>query len=130
MCGAFHTIPHPLDWLYANFGSLQGFGVVALTATLALARSGLKVASNAIVQHYLVRLEIPITDDAFGYFLKWMPHHQRQLAFPSSSLSSSSPGKSPLHRALDRFKPRSHFLSVETTSQKRDNGSVTTQFSL
>lgn len=78
-----------------------GGGLMILGSALALARTGIKSASAFTYRQLLIDLEIPSKDKSYLWFLQWV-------------------GKYP--------KRSSRQLSVETSFQQHDNGSVTTNF--
>lgn len=78
-----------------------GGGLMILGSALALARTGIKSASAFAYRQLLIDLEIPSKDKSYLWFLQWV-------------------GKYP--------KRSSRQLSVETSFQQHDNGSVTTNF--
>lgn len=78
-----------------------GGGLMILGSALALARSGIKSASAFAYRQLLIDLEIPSKDKSYLWFLQWVGK------YPNRS---------------------SRQLSVETSFQQHDNGSVTTNF--
>jgi chaperone BCS1 len=85
--------------------TFQGIG-----AALTVARRGAVVGVSALQRRMLVSLEINNKDSAYDWFLAWMAH-QRQLS------------------TRDTW-TRSHRLSVETTIERRKNGSSLAAFQL
>lgn len=107
-----------------------------MTAALAIARKSFAALSSAVVQHYLITLEIPIRDQSYPWFLHWMQHHQRQIANATATTYNAAPmskvtfHKSPTQWAFERIRPRSHHISVATVVETLPNGSFNTSFSL
>ncbi|XBW36789.1 hypothetical protein QEN19_002366 [Hanseniaspora menglaensis] len=78
-----------------------GGGLMILGSALALARAGIKSGSAFAYRQLLIDLEIPSKDKSYLWFLQWVGK------YPNRS---------------------SRQLSVETSFQQHDNGSVTTNF--
>lgn len=100
-----------------------GFGLLGVTAGLALLRQGAIHGVTLARRHFLVTLEIPSKDAAYPWVLAWLST-QREGA-----MHSSSGGKTKGLLQLGRM-GMSHQLSVETTYAKRDDGSAVASFVL
>ncbi|EPS45944.1 hypothetical protein H072_85 [Dactylellina haptotyla CBS 200.50] len=125
------------DQLSDNHVLAAGVGVVGLTAGLAFGRKALISLTTALQRHFLITVEIPIRDQSYAWFLQWIHHHQRSLARANSiplaggdAAPLVSPFRSPIKYLFTRYTPRIHQLSVATTIEKHDNGSISTSFSL
>ncbi|KAI5795408.1 BCS1 N terminal-domain-containing protein [Peziza echinospora] len=116
-----------LSQLKSNPLFTAGFGIVGITAGLAVLRKGFVSSTSLLRRQLLVDLEIPSKDKSYDWFLHWMSAHQRgQL--PHQQLQSSLPPKKT--SLLSRFVPRAHHLAVETTYTQHPNGALSTTFSL
>ncbi|KAK6531710.1 hypothetical protein TWF694_002886 [Orbilia ellipsospora] len=123
------------DQLSDNHILAAGVGVVGLTAGLAVGRKALISLAQTTKQHFLVTLEIPIRDQSYSWFLQWIHQHRRNLAQANLAPVTAenpqvSPFLSPIKYLFTRYTPRVHHLSVATTINKHDNGSISTSFSL
>ncbi|KAI8825942.1 BCS1 N terminal-domain-containing protein [Fimicolochytrium jonesii] len=81
-----------------------GFGLIGVTAGLALLKQGAVHGVTFARRRLLVTLEIPSKDTSYAWFLQWMSHHGARR--------------------------NAHQLSVETSFVRRDNGSVASTFAL
>lgn len=93
-----------------------GFGLIGITFTLSLLRTGVIQSSTLLKRRLLVTFEIPSRDKSYSWFLQWMTNHSR--------LAQRSKSQVGLTKIL------SPHWSVETNFRMHENGSVQTQFSL
>ncbi|KAK6523695.1 mitochondrial chaperone, variant 2 [Arthrobotrys megalospora] len=128
----------PKSWkenLASNPLLTAGVGVVGFTAGLAVARKSVMFLADAVKRHYLIKLEIPIRDQSYAWFLQWIHQHQRNLAHANRGIAQTdvphvSPFTSPIKYIFTRYTPRTHYLSVATTLSQHENGSISTSFAL
>ncbi|KND04113.1 bifunctional AAA family ATPase chaperone/translocase BCS1 [Spizellomyces punctatus DAOM BR117] len=81
-----------------------GFGLIGVTASLAVLRQGAVHGVTLARRRLLVTLEIPSKDQSYAWFLQWM--------------------------STNGARRNAHQLAVETSFVRRDNGSVSSHFSL
>ncbi|TPX67915.1 hypothetical protein SpCBS45565_g03419 [Spizellomyces sp. 'palustris'] len=81
-----------------------GFGLIGVTASLAVLRQGAVHGVTLARRRLLVTLEIPSKDQSYAWFLQWM--------------------------SVNGARRNAHQLAVETSFVRRDNGSVASHFSL
>ncbi|CDK29464.1 unnamed protein product [Kuraishia capsulata CBS 1993] len=91
------------DVMTSNPYFAAGGGLMVLGSALALTRSSVIRLSQFAYRQMLVDLEIPSKDKSYYWFLEWMSQHKQRS---------------------------SRHLSVETNYTQRDNGTVSTKFSL
>ncbi|KAI8914939.1 BCS1 N terminal-domain-containing protein [Powellomyces hirtus] len=100
--------PGPSNALMEQFSNnpyfSAGFGLIGVTAGLAVLKQGAIHGVTLARRRLLVTLEIPSKDQSYAWFLQWM----------------SAQGS----------RRNAHQLSVETSFVRRDNGSVASNFSL
>ncbi|TPX55634.1 hypothetical protein PhCBS80983_g05155 [Powellomyces hirtus] len=100
--------PGPSNALMEQFSNnpyfSAGFGLIGVTAGLAVLKQGAIHGVTLARRRLLVTLEIPSKDQSYAWFLQWM----------------SAQGS----------RRNAHQLSVETSFVRRDNGSVVSNFSL
>ncbi|XP_070538574.1 mitochondrial chaperone BCS1-like [Ptychodera flava] len=77
-----------------------GFGLVGVGAALAVARKGSQFGMVAFRRHYMMTLEIPSKDKSYQWLLQWISSHAN----------------------------KTQHLSVETTFQQTEGGSIKTEF--
>ncbi|KAK6513901.1 hypothetical protein TWF506_008332 [Arthrobotrys conoides] len=124
------------DSIASNPLLTAGVGVVGFTASLAVARKSVMFLADAVKRHYLIKLEIPIRDQSYAWFLQWIHQHQRNLALANrggiaqADAPHVSPFTSPIKYLFTRYTPRTHYLSVATTLSQHENGSISTSFAL
>lgn len=113
--------PTLLATLTSNPLFTAGFGIVGLTAGLAILRSTLIRSTTLLRRTLLVDLEIPSKDKSYDWFLHWMStqHHHPTPPIPPATRT-----------LLSYLRPRLHHLAVETTYTQLPNGSISTTFSL
>ncbi|TPX37985.1 hypothetical protein SmJEL517_g00404 [Synchytrium microbalum] len=102
--------------LIANPYFSAGFGLIGVTAGLAVLRQGAVYGMTLARRHFLVTLEIPSKDASYSWVLAWLSS-QREAASKGQKAGLTSMGMS-------------HQLSVETTYSKRDDGSALASFVL
>ncbi|KAJ3190037.1 hypothetical protein HDU85_000328 [Gaertneriomyces sp. JEL0708] len=90
--------------LGANPYFSAGFGLIGVTASLAVLRQGAIRGVTLAKRRLLVTLEIPSKDHAYPWFLQWMANRGAR--------------------------GNAHQLAVETSFVRRDNGSVASHFEL
>ncbi|ORZ32704.1 BCS1 N terminal-domain-containing protein [Catenaria anguillulae PL171] len=111
-----------LETLSSNPYFSAGFGLFGLGTAAAVVRKssvhGLALARRRL----LVTLEIPSKDKSYAWVLHWLTTLDRQSLTVSESHVRAS--------WLNKWRPKSHQLSVETSFKQHDNGAATTQFAL
>ncbi|KAL2915733.1 Complex III assembly protein translocase and chaperone [Polyrhizophydium stewartii] len=139
--------------LAANPYFSAGFGLIGVTAGLALLRKGVQHGITFAERRLLVSLEIPNRDHSYHWFLQWMgEYNARQAAGIAAAASTAAAaaaggqsaagaaaGSAPSAKARRGFGasllrrlvlPKPHQLSVETSFVRHENGSSSTHFSL
>ncbi|KAI8929781.1 BCS1 N terminal-domain-containing protein [Entophlyctis helioformis] len=113
-----------------------GFGLIGVTAALAVLRKGAVHGVTFARRRMLVSLEIPSKDHSYEWFLQWMAARNAQRASagidgasPASAAASASAASGGLIARLLSGQA-SHQLSVETSFVRHDNGSTLTNFAL
>ncbi|KAJ3158273.1 hypothetical protein HDU86_002982 [Geranomyces michiganensis] len=99
--GAANTL---LDQFSNNPYFSAGFGLIGVTAGLAILKQGAVHGVTFARRRLLVTLEIPSKDTSYAWFLQWM--------------------------SAQGARRNAHQLAVETSFVRRDNGSVQSNFSL
>ncbi|EGF76556.1 hypothetical protein BATDEDRAFT_30890 [Batrachochytrium dendrobatidis JAM81] len=92
-----------------------GFGLIGITAGLAILRKGAVHGVTMARRKLLVSLEIPSKDHSYSWFLQWMTaNNARNLAASTGQLA--------------RGPARPHQLAIQTTFTRHENGSSSTEF--
>ncbi|KAH6561244.1 hypothetical protein BASA62_009948 [Batrachochytrium salamandrivorans] len=119
--------------LTANPYFSAGFGLIGVTAGLALLRTGTMHGITMARRRLLVSLEIPSKDHSYAWFLQWMTANTARNMASATSLPnrvSSRTGSASWPSGLLRryFQARPHQLSIQTAFTRHENGSSSTDF--
>ncbi|KAI9189159.1 Complex III assembly protein translocase and chaperone [Blastocladiella emersonii ATCC 22665] len=110
-----------VETLTSNPYFSAGFGLFGLGTAAAIARQSAIHGLALARRRMLVTLEIPSKDKSYAWVLHWLSNVERGMVVEESATAAAW---------LQRWRPRSHQLSVETTFQQHDNGAATTQFAM
>jgi chaperone BCS1 len=104
----------------------HSFGLIGVGAALAVFQKGATHAFSALRRRLVVTLEIPSKDPSYPWFLQWASRHglgvQQAHELASSHAAATNTKSGSFDKILSQL-AISNQLSVETTFQRRDNGS-------
>jgi chaperone BCS1 len=98
-----------------------GFGLFGVGTLAAIGRKSILQGAALARRRVLVTLEIPSKDKSYPWVLHWLTSLEQRMTVQEHSTTA---------KWLQKWRPKSNQLSVETSFKQHDNGAIATQFSL